>query len=93
MTKDMNIRDIQADYRAAMIEEYNSYVTAGRKADAEHVARVLKYTFDYDVSGAAKRPEPEPPVERAVPAPPEPPAGAAEPARRGPGRPRKNPPE
>ena len=90
MSKDANIRDVQADYMAAMIEEYNSYAGSGRKEDAAHVAMVLKYTFDYDVNKTEKVDKPaEPPVERAVPTDePETPE-----VKRGPGRPRKNPPE
>lgn len=90
-------RDIQADYKAAMIEEYEAYVRAGRAEDAKHVASVLKYTFDYEPAGEPdkkieKKVEPAPPVERAVPDgdDQETPETPEQPVKRGPGRPRKN---
>lgn len=85
-------RDLQADYKAAMIEEYESYIRGGRTAEADDVAAELKLTFGHDVTGGAEKPEPEPPVERAVPEPAETPESPDEPVKRGPGRPRKNPP-
>ena len=84
-------RDLQADYKAAMIEEYEGYMRAGRKDAAKEVADELKRTFKHDVNAPEKTVEPEPPVERAVPEPAETPEAPEEPVKRGPGRPRKNP--
>jgi hypothetical protein len=44
------MRDIKADMKAALIDEYNGYVGAGRTADAEGVAKVLKDQYDHDVA-------------------------------------------
>jgi len=79
------MRDIKADMKAALIHEYQGYVRAGRKVDAEQVATALKDDYDYDVvkpddeAKKASAPEttaaPRPP-EAAVEPKPEP-AGAA----------------
>ena len=37
-------------YKAALIEEHDSYVRSGRTEDAKGVARVLKDQYDHDVS-------------------------------------------
>lgn len=37
-------------YKAALIEEHDSYVRSGRAKDANQVAKVLKDQYDYDVS-------------------------------------------
>lgn len=37
-----HLRDTDADYKAAMEEEYESYLRAGRADEAEHVADTLK---------------------------------------------------
>lgn len=42
-------RDIKSAYKAALIEEYESYLRAGRKAAADHVAGVLLAEHDYRV--------------------------------------------
>lgn len=44
------MRDIEAAYRDALVEEYEAYVRASRKADAKQVAAVLKDGYDYDVA-------------------------------------------
>lgn len=46
----MSTRDTGADYKAAMLEEYEAYVRAGRTEDAEHVATALK-DLGHDVKG------------------------------------------
>jgi hypothetical protein len=51
------MRDIDADYREAMVAEYESYKVAGRTADAAHVAATLKDTFGYDVDQEPETPE------------------------------------
>lgn len=94
-----HIRDIAADYKAALIEEYNAYKRAGRDDEAGEVAGILKYHYDHDVDASgekkvtkkAESPEPEPAQERAVPdaAETETPERTEPPVRRGPGRPRK----
>lgn len=89
------MRDENADYRDARIADYKYAVRDGREADAKYLAQLLLDLHGYDVSAkAAKRPDPEPPIERAVPEPAETPEKTDEqPVRRGPGRPRKNPAE
>lgn len=80
------MRDIQRDYRDAMVQEYESLVRAGRTVDAKHVQRELRVQFGHSVGGEdAPPPEPERADE------PRPPEDTAEqkPVRRGPGRPRK----
>lgn len=37
-------------YKAALIEEHDSYVRSGRAEDAKEVARVLKEQYDHDVA-------------------------------------------
>lgn len=68
------MRDVQADMKAALIDEYESYVRAGREADAAHVAEALKY-YGYDVAkpdgetvtaSAPERADAEKPPEAAV---------------------------
>lgn len=59
-----DIRDTQGAYRAALVEEYESYKRAGRRSEAAHVARVLREQYGHDVEPA---PEPEAPVERPEP--------------------------
>jgi hypothetical protein len=41
---------MDADYKAALIEEYEAYVRAGRDDEAEHVAAVLKSDYSHEVS-------------------------------------------
>lgn len=66
------MRDIKADVEAALIQEHDGYVRAGRKADAEGVAKVLKDEYGHDVAkqsdsgdGAAKAEKQDPAPERA----------------------------
>ncbi|MEV6737882.1 hypothetical protein AB0N14_13505 [Streptomyces sp. NPDC051104] len=40
-------------YKAALIEEHDSYVRSGRAQDAKEVARVLKEQYDHDVARKA----------------------------------------
>lgn len=86
-----NTRDVAADYKAALIEEYHAYKNAGREASATVVAKLLKDMHGHDVGEKAV--EPPAPMERAVPdaAETETPEGDEAPVKRGPGRPRKNP--
>lgn len=70
------MRDIEAAYKDALIEEHASYVRANRTAEAEQVAQVLRDRYDHDVAikgdGGAKEKSPEPAPERAdVEKPPE----------------------
>lgn len=53
------MRDIEAAYKDALIEEYEGYVRGGRTAEAEQVAEVLKGRYNHDVAkkGAAAEPE------------------------------------
>ncbi|MEU6552108.1 hypothetical protein ABZ915_17755 [Streptomyces sp. NPDC046915] len=37
-------------YKAALIEEHDSYVRSGRTQDAKEVARILKAQYDHDVA-------------------------------------------
>lgn len=92
-------RDENADYRDSRIAEYELAVRDGRKDVATYLAKLLKELHGYDVAESKQsepepeRPEPEPPVERAVPEAAETPEKTEEqPVKRGPGRPRKNPP-
>jgi hypothetical protein len=89
---------MQADYKAALIEEYEGYARGGRSDEADEVAAELKLVFGWTPGKAekttkAEKPEPEPAVERAVPDKDEAetPEKSEAPVRRGPGRPRKNP--
>jgi hypothetical protein len=59
------MRDIEAAYKDALVEEYEAYVRANRKADAEQVAAVLKDRYDHDVAEQdsdteEKKPSPAP---------------------------------
>jgi len=49
------LRDENADYQAAMMDEYDSYVRGGRIEDAEHVAAVLNDRYGQGVDVKAKR--------------------------------------
>jgi hypothetical protein len=79
------MNSIDERYKRALIEEHESYRSAGRGADAEEVARVLKEQYGHDVTesdgGGDKKADPVPErtdVER-------PPENTAEPKpRRGP---------
>jgi hypothetical protein len=63
------MRDIEAAYRDALIEEYEAYVRANRKADAKQVAAALKDRYDHDVAepdgNAEQDKKPAPAPERA----------------------------
>lgn len=62
------MRDIEAAYRDALIEEHASYVRGGRTAEAENVAEVLRKRYDHDVNAKtepAKKPEASAAPERA----------------------------
>lgn len=59
------MRDIDAAYKDALVEEYEGYVRAGRSADAKQVAAVLKDRYDHDVAKQdsdteEKKPSPAP---------------------------------
>lgn len=51
------MRDIKAAYRQAMVEEYEAYRRAGRDAEAEHVADVLRERYGHEVAPEADAPE------------------------------------
>lgn len=46
------MRNIQADYKAAYIAEYEGYRRTGRHEDADAVARILRDHYAYDVETA-----------------------------------------
>lgn len=56
---DKNLRDVDADYKAAYLAEYHSYVRVGRDEDAAAVAEILRTSYDVEVAPA---PVPEPEV-------------------------------
>ncbi|WP_435251700.1 hypothetical protein [Streptomyces tendae] len=43
------MRDIEADYKAAYLADYEAYARDGRTEDAARVAQILKDRFGYDV--------------------------------------------
>lgn len=43
------MRDIEADYQAAYLADYENYVRDGRTEDAARVAQILKDRFGYNV--------------------------------------------
>jgi hypothetical protein len=51
----VNNRDTDADYKAALIQEYEGYSRAGRDDDAAHVASVLRDQYDHEVEDKPKR--------------------------------------
>lgn len=85
------MRDIEADYRTAMVDEYESLRRAGRAEAAAHVAKALREQYGHDVEPqAAEQPEPpappEPVKERADIAPPPENTAEPQPKRRGPAK-------
>ena len=46
------MRDIERDYREAMIGEYEMYRNGGQEQAAAHVAAALKEQYGYDVADA-----------------------------------------
>jgi hypothetical protein len=48
------MRDIEAAYKDALIEEYEGYRRAGRTEDAEHVADILKDRYGHSVASESK---------------------------------------
>jgi FkbM family methyltransferase len=77
-----NVRDVKAAYREAHLDEYRSYMAAGRLEDARYVASVLKSQYGVDVDGGEK---PAAPERADVEKPPE---AAVEPKPRRGGRPK-----
>lgn len=81
------MRDIKADYQRALIEEYEGYRRAGRDADAEQVAGVLRDRYGHDVTNgkdakkAAEKPEKSDTPERTDAERPPEDAAPAKPAR------------
>ncbi|MCQ9178722.1 hypothetical protein KMT30_06690 [Streptomyces sp. IBSBF 2953] len=65
MTK-QQVRDVDDDYKQAMIHEWETYAASGRTEQADHVASVLLAEYDHDVhdDGQEKK-------EKAVENPPE----------------------
>lgn len=51
----MSLRDIEADYKAAYIAEYESYKNAGLNEAAENIAGILRSDYGHDVEGKSKR--------------------------------------
>lgn len=45
------MRDIEAAYKDALIEEHAGYVRANRTAEAEQVAQVLRDRYGHDIDG------------------------------------------
>lgn len=45
----MQKRDIDADYKAAYIHEYEAYRRAGRSGEAERVAKILREQYGHEV--------------------------------------------
>lgn len=80
-----NVRDVEASYREAHLDEYRSYMAAGRLEDAKYVASVLKSQYGVDVDGGEKPEEPAAPERADVERPPE---TTAEPKPRRGGRPK-----
>jgi hypothetical protein len=50
-------RNIDDDYKQAMIREWEAYAASGRSQQADHVAEVLLAEYDYDVHAAGKKQE------------------------------------
>lgn len=50
-----DIRDIDADYKAAYIAEHAALVAAGQDARAAAVAEVLQDRYDHNIAETAKR--------------------------------------
>lgn len=75
------LRDIEADYRNAYIDEYEGYKAAGRDNDAQRVAAILndRYGHDVDAQDAPEEPAhaPEPGTQETAAAAP-PPEAAVE---------------
>jgi hypothetical protein len=61
--KSGELRDVDADYKAAYVDEYRSYKQAGRHEDAARVAAILRDRYGVDVDAA----EAEAPVQRPEP--------------------------
>lgn len=61
------MRDIESDYKAAYIAEYEAYRTAGRSKDAAAVARILRDTYGHDI--APERADAKAPEDTAEPSP------------------------
>lgn len=57
------MKAIDDRYKAAMIDEYESYVRAKRTKDAEHVAQALLDRFGYDVHAEPESEESGPAAE------------------------------
>lgn len=90
------MRDIDADYKAAYLADYEAYRQAGRDKDADRVARILRDQYGHDVAAADDGPvekqepqtEPVTPETTAAARPPEaavepkPPAKKTAPARK-----------
>lgn len=63
MTAVKNVRDVNADYKAAYIYEYEACKRGGKDDDAATVAEILRTAYGHEVEPA---PEPEPAVETAT---------------------------
>ncbi|MFE6362971.1 hypothetical protein ACFVP3_23605 [Streptomyces sp. NPDC057806] len=57
------MRDIEGDYKAAYLDEYEGYKAAGRDEDAARVADILRDSYGHDVDAVDER-EPTGVVER-----------------------------
>jgi hypothetical protein len=65
------VRDIKADYKRALVEEYEAYRRSGRTSDAEQVAAMLRDHYGHEVEvDAPERADAErPPEDTAKPKP------------------------
>lgn len=68
------MRDIDAAYKDALVEEYESYMRAGRGEEAEHVAHELRDRYGVDVAPGpvetlVERADQKPPEAAVPPAP------------------------
>lgn len=87
----MAVRDVMEAYREAHLEEYRSYMAAGRLEDAAYVASVLKSQYGVDVTkpdgGETEGPKKAPAAPERADAE-RPPEAAVEPKPRRGGRPK-----
>lgn len=60
------MRDVDAAYKAALVDEYASYRRAGRTADASQVAAVLRDQYGVEVEPVKESAKQEPAKDKAV---------------------------
>ncbi|WP_329214804.1 hypothetical protein OG352_05215 [Streptomyces sp. NBC_01485] len=49
------VRNVNEDYKQAMIREWEAYAGSGRTERADYVAGVLLAEYDYDVTGGSEQ--------------------------------------